>query len=219
MAVCENVDPEGEDVVQEDLFVAVEDLEGFTHARAIHHARRKDAVRLCAKIKRNGILLSLLPHFHANRARAARGSGPFVSLACATKETTAHVHCTLILSNRSSICVSREKTTLLTFVLSLGPGKADLDLDRQLGRHLEGCPDLVVPANSKKSIESRAAEKRARKVVNVMDACASPCQMRGRLFAALGRRTGCITTQKAYFKGSRVCDPTSWREPSGVRMT
>jgi hypothetical protein len=78
VAVCENVDPEGEDVVQENLLVAVEDLEGFAHARAVHHARRKDAVRLCAKIKRNGVLLSPPSHFHANGARAARGSGPFV---------------------------------------------------------------------------------------------------------------------------------------------
>jgi len=42
------------------------------------------------------------------------------------------------------------KYEFLTFVLSLGPRQGDLDLDGQLGRHLESRPDLVVPANGKK---------------------------------------------------------------------
>lgn len=92
MTISKNVDPEGEDVVEEDLLVAVEDLEGLAHTRAIHHARRKDAVRLCAKIKRNGVLLSLRRLISMRMERAARGSGPFVSSAGATKETTPHVH-------------------------------------------------------------------------------------------------------------------------------
>jgi hypothetical protein len=87
VAVSKNVDPKGEDVVQENFLVAVEDLEGFAHTRAIHHARRKDAVRLCAKIK-CFIFITRISFLYAWSARAhgEYGSSPFVTAACATKE-------------------------------------------------------------------------------------------------------------------------------------
>jgi hypothetical protein len=106
------VNPKSENVVEEDLFVAIEDLEGFAHPRAVHNARRKHAVGLCAKIKTNGHI-NILGSFAYERKRERRW---------------------------------KKERKKLTFVLSLGPGQADLDLDRQLRGHLQTRPDLVVPA-------------------------------------------------------------------------